>query len=259
MNILQVLFELYNHLPENSPYWMIAKNIIENLEEAAAANIYDLEIIVSASRTTIWRFIKLLGYENYSEFHHVLKSAVNNYTYYNRIMPSISEDESAIKDYCIQSSQMISDWFENEFRLDQIEKLAQIINDSNKVFFFTFYQTLSLLSFQQNLAMAGKETAIKCLLPEALEWTARADEKTFVICDFLELSETLDYTPLFMKLKAAGATIAYLVRDTRYSKYIDHYLFETRVGRQHIFAAVTRGEYLIYILSEYYRKKYLLR
>lgn len=70
VNVLQNLIELYNHLSWDSTYRDVVRGILMNLQEAADASIYELAELTNSSRTTIWRMLKLLGYDNYSAFRH---------------------------------------------------------------------------------------------------------------------------------------------------------------------------------------------
>ena len=65
MNVLQNLIELYNQLSQDSTYREVVRGILTNLEEASHASIYELADLTSSSRTTIWRMLKLLGYEQH--------------------------------------------------------------------------------------------------------------------------------------------------------------------------------------------------
>ena len=69
MNVLQGLTELYNHLSFDSTYRNVCRGILENLEEAADGSIYDIAELTNSSRTTVWRMVQKLGYQNRSEEH----------------------------------------------------------------------------------------------------------------------------------------------------------------------------------------------
>ena len=64
MNIFQNMIELYNHLSPGSTYRFALKGILMNLREVCDASIYELADLTSSSRTTIWRMLQMLGYEN---------------------------------------------------------------------------------------------------------------------------------------------------------------------------------------------------
>ena len=65
----------------DSTYRSVIKEILNHLESMADATIFDVAEITASSRTTIWRMIKMLGYDSYSEFHHELKKIITQYSY----------------------------------------------------------------------------------------------------------------------------------------------------------------------------------
>ena len=66
MNVLQNLMELYNQLPADSTYRVVAKGILENLSAAAEGTIYDVAELTDSSRTTVWRMVQKMGNFNIS-------------------------------------------------------------------------------------------------------------------------------------------------------------------------------------------------
>ena len=84
MNVLQNLVELYNHLPQDNTYRGIAGTILQHLPEMKEISVYDVAEMADASRTTVWRMVQMMGYENFTDFRYALQQAASKYSYYNR-------------------------------------------------------------------------------------------------------------------------------------------------------------------------------
>ena len=127
MNVLQNLTQLYNQLPSDSTYKDVAGKILTNLEEVSNATIYDAAELTNASRTTLWRLVQKMGYENYSDFRHALKQAVSQYTYYNRILlPEQCTDADTIMSSCLHQTKLVRSLIEKNIKSDMLVELAQI-------------------------------------------------------------------------------------------------------------------------------------
>lgn len=258
MNVFQNLIELYNHLSPDSTYKEVAGGTLKNLREAADASIYELAELTNSSRTTIYRMMQMLGYENYVDFRRALKQAVENYPYYNRLLdsevkgiaPSVSERIlSQLAEVTESVKQYLSD--------DEIREMAEIVSKKRQVLFFLPYQSDAVYSFQQNLSMAGIETASFCLFPEMLKSAGKADEGTLVFVMAIEHAETMNLTPVFRTLSEKGAEVAFLLPEkTRYRDYIDYPLCGERSGTG-VLAGLLFSDMYLYALSETFRENYL--
>ncbi|GAA0800423.1 hypothetical protein GCM10008910_28310 [Faecalicatena orotica] len=258
MNVLQNLTVFYNQLAPDSTYRNVCRGILEHLNEAAEGTVYDLAELTNSSRTTIWRMIQKLGYESFTDFHHELKRAVKNYTYYNRILPA--EDCTTahnVKNALL--SQMFGAYESMKADLDAgaVEAVAERLYSADKVRFYMPFQSSSIYSLQQNLAMSGVETAFYCLIPELLEDSRQLTENSIVFINTIEHAETMDLKPVFESIKKQNAVILGLtLSNSKYREYIDQELLGDENGK--IVERLMAFDIYFYMLSEIYRMKYIM-
>ena len=257
MNVLQNLTAFYNQLAPDSTYRNVCRGILEHLDEAAAGTIYDLAELTNSSRTTIWRMIQKLGYESFTDFHHELKRAVKNYTYYNRILPAEEcIDINHVKKALLEQMRNAHEFMENNLEPDMVERLSEQLYEADKVRFYSPFQSSSIYSLQQNLAMSGVETAYYCLLPEILKDSQQLTEKSIVFINTIEHAETMDMRDMFWQIKQKGATILGIASEkSKYAGYIDQNIIEGK--HRNVVEGVMIFDMFFYMLSEVYRMKYI--
>ena len=256
MNVLMNLIELYNHLPSESTYKETIHLILANLNEAADASIYTLSDITGSSRSTIKRLLDRLGYKNYSEFHEALRLAVNNYTYYNRILPR-TIPETDIVPTILNEVRQTSDIRSADLAPDALRGMASVIHDKEQVVFYMPGSSVVISALQQNLFIAGTKAISVTSMHEMLNCTDHLDSNCVVFVKTLDFPETQDLTPVFKKLKANGVGIYYLgTPKTRYSSYIDRYIMADLTGRDFINTVLSNDVYF-YALNEVFRRAYI--
>lgn len=257
MNILQNLIVFYNQLPSDSTYYSVCRGILKHLEEASKGTIYDLAELTNSSRTTIWRMLQKLGYESFSDFHHELKNAVKNYTYYNRILPSKEcQDTVAIKDALLSQIHSVYENIQNNLDTKELEWIAQKIHQADKVCFYTSFQNTAISSFQQNLAMDGKETICCHLIPDMIRNSQTLTSKSLVFVHTIEHAETMDMKSVFESLKRQGACIWGIgTSRSKYKEYMNKELLSNDSDK--IVEAMISFDSYFYMLSELYRMKYI--
>ncbi len=258
MNVLQNLIELYNHLTIDSTYRSVVRKILLNLKDASEANVYDLAELTESSRTTIWRMLQMIGYERFTDFHYALKQAVKHYSYYNRlIQTSRMHTEEDIVAAVNNHMETVARDIKQDLDVEQIRKLAKRIKESEGVYFFFPYRTASIDSFQQNLAIVGKETNVVCLFPDMLSCAETMRENCVVFCMTIEHAETQDMTGIFERLEEHNAyTVLFTGGETKYDEYVKELLCsDPRPGSA--MESVFRFEAYIFALSEIFRKLYI--
>ena len=258
MNVLQNLVELYNHLPMDSTYREVAKGILTHLEEVADATIYDVAELTCSSRTTVWRMIQKMGYGSYSEFRHALKQSVSHYSYYNRLLPMEQEGEPVEAVFAAQLK-AIAKALPTDLKGEGLEQMAELMAGKSKVSFYIPFHSSAVSTLQQNLAMAGKETAACVLLPDMQEDAKAMDATGLAFCMTIEHAEAQDLVPLFGALKEQGTQIALFSSGT--SRYVQFVVFHLCGGndRGSAMNGVMRCELYLFALSEVFRREYLGR
>lgn len=256
MNVLQCLTELYNSISHDSTYRGLIKSILKNLNKMGDISIYDVSELTNSSRTTIWRMVQKLGYNNFADFKHAIQNSVRDYTYYNRMMPkkNCKDQEkimAAIKKGLYQSYNILEENLSPELLDELVDELYKV----DRISFYLPFKLPFISSFQQNLSMAGKETSYCCLLPEIMADAEELTENSIVFVSTIEYAETLNMKGAFETIKKQGAKIWYVGNsDSRYSMYADKILLDD-------FSAPVAGlnaYHMLYLaLSEYFRSKYI--
>jgi DNA-binding MurR/RpiR family transcriptional regulator len=258
MNVLQNLMELYNKLPIDSTYRSVAKGILENLNRIGDMTIYEVADITNSSRTTVWRMVQKMGYENYSDFRHALKAAVSQYTYYNRMLPleNTQNIEKVVGSFVSRMQHDLS-LIETNLTTDRLIELTDILKYTKRISFYLPYRTYAIYSLQQNLAMDGKQTSYFCLLPEMLEDVKQLDESSLVIASSIEFAETLDMSAVFKTAKQKGAMLLLASgKKSRYSHFADEFLLDP--GEENTYQALSSIlEILFLSMSEIYRTRFV--
>lgn len=258
MNVLQNLVELYDHLSIDSTYRSVVRKILLHLPEAAEANVYDLAELTESSRTTIWRMLQMLGYERFTDFHYALKQAVKHYSYYNRVIPSsrMYVEEDIIREV-LNSQKKAVEGSEADLDKDKLCRLAKRVYESDGVYFFFPYRTPAINSFQQNLAIAGKETNVVCLLPDMLSCAETMGENSLVFCMTIEHAEAMDLTGIFERLEDHGAyTVLFTGGESKYDEYVKE-LVCAEPKNNSALESLIRFEAFMFALSEIFRKMYI--
>ena len=258
LNVLQNLLELYNQLPSDSTYRVVIKGILENMNFAADATIYDIAELTDSSRTTVWRMVQKMGYKNYSDFRYALKAAVSQYTYYNRIISPQVEKSSMVLE-CTAQIKAAAKIIEKNITTSGIEKLAQKLHSKKQIRFYLHSRSYAVYSFQQNLSMDGKDTAYYGLLPEMLADADSLTSDSIVFVNSIEFSETMDLSLLLSRVKERGGYIILAnCGKSRYEAMADEILFQSVDFSETL--GVTSNivfETYIVILSEIYRRCFL--
>jgi DNA-binding MurR/RpiR family transcriptional regulator len=258
LNVLQNLIEFYDCLPTDSTYREVARGILQNLEEASNATIYDIAEMTNSSRTTVWRMVQKMGYENYSDFKYALKQAVGNYIYYNRILPQNKniQEEELIPEFIAQTKETVR-IMKDAFSLADMKGVTKQLYEADHIAFYFPYQSSAVMSLQQNLAMSGKDTSYACLIPNMLETAKFLSAKSIVMIETIEYAETMDMTAVFEQLKQNNVTILMVSsKKSRYKKYIDETLVAVDSSKA-VVSNLLLDEMYFFTLSELYRKLYI--
>lgn len=256
MNVLQNLIELYNTLPLDSTYRVVAKGILENLNRMRDVTVYDIAEITCSSRTTVWRMVQKMGYKNFSDFRHALQSAVTQYNYYNRMLPPEAADapDRILQAVAGQLQESI-DVLERGLPPQLLSELCELLHIARKVHFYMPFRLMFTGALQQNLAMDGKDTAFFTLLPDMLEDVRELDEHSILLISTIEFAETLDMREVFERASESGAAI-WLAGNgrTQYRRYADRLLLDTEATA---FGWLTALDGVMLALSEQYRRQYI--
>lgn len=257
MNVLQNLLNFYNTLPVESTNRSIVKKLLVYLPELENVTIDELAARVSASRTTVWRVVKQMGYENYHAFSHELSQAIRKFTLYNKIdMGHATADPEECRQKIIKRVQQAED---NLRRADITcaEQIVEWLYQADRVGFYNYFNQY-VLNLQMNLAITGKESNIFYLKPEMLADAKTTDANTVTFVRVLEFAEVMDITDVFVTLKAQGGKVILAASDfsSRYDEYAD-FSMRTIFGSGVTGLGVLNEDVMTALIDEIYRGRYV--
>lgn len=258
MNVFINLISLYNHLPVSSTYRAVIQGILENLDQMKNATIFDVAEITAASRATVWRMVKLMGYRSYREFHHELQKVLSQYSYYNWGLSQRKPDPGqSISGMAVEMLQESAILVSNLFSGTLPEQIAAILHSADRVSFYDLPDS-STYFLVQNLAMAGKRIGQFNLFPEMLNDTDSLTADSVIFSAPLEFPDMLDMSPIFARAKAQGATVV-LGTDmqSKYKQYGDIFLFPTDLHLKYPAAKKQAYHTLFVIVSDIFRQRYM--
>ncbi len=258
MNVLQNLVEFYNQQPVDGTYREVAGRMLQNLPEMADLTVYEIADLTSSSRTTIWRMVQKMGYESFKDFHHALQGAVRNYPYYNRVL--VRAEDSEDSDPIRAAADMLrgaADILESQITPERVNELAEQMHMAEKIRFYLPFHLFGAYSLQQNLAMAGKDTAFLCLFTEMMKDAKTLGNDSIAILCPIDHAETQDMRPVFRELREREAEI-WLAGGKRsmYRKYADRVILDMDIDP---FGATYAFESLLLAVSKTFRSRYLDR
>ncbi len=257
MNVLQSLIVYYNSLPLDNTYRLIAQEILCHLDQIPNMNVYEIADMAACSRTTIWRMAQKLGYRSFSEFHHALREAVEQYNYYNRLIPwekaqSLEGIISGFAEELYATAGELKHMAENPAT---ISRIVQLLHGADKVAFYLQMQAQNVNYLQENLSITGKRTSKFSLHPDIQEDTETLTEQSVVFVTTLEHVEVRSMDTILRRIRQKGSTIIMGSGPcAKYKQVVDYFLFpdyQSRSGLRSLF------ENTMLVLSEEYRRKYI--
>ncbi|MBB5264634.1 DNA-binding MurR/RpiR family transcriptional regulator [Catenibacillus scindens] len=258
MNVLMSLISLYNRLPAESTYRAVIKGILNNLDQMADATIFDMAEITSSSRTTIWRMLKMIGYNSYGEFHHELKKIITQYSYYNRALPvDPRPDFNSIVHMASGLLKESSDIIIKTASESMALSIVQLLRQADHISFYDFPNT-STDFLIQNLIMTGKDVGLYSLWPDMNRDAGKLTPHSVVFAYPIESQDMKDMTPVFEKIRDNRAIL--ILADeakSRYASYADYVLLSGNLSLEYPLSRRYIFEMLLIIISELYREKYI--
>ena len=258
MNVFMNLISLYNQLPPDSTYRAVIREIFSHMDDMADATIFDVAEMTAASRTTIWRMLKMAGYHSYSEFHHELSKIITQYSYYNWGLPtSGTSDAGEILHMAPQLLNESAGLLEKYITEELLENIAELLNQAERISLYDFPST-SAYFLIQNLVMSGKNVGSFQLWPKMMEDAKSLCANSVVFAYPLESQDMKDMSPVFQTVKDSGATLILgSVSGRHYSAFADILLFPGKPSLSYPFAVRYAFEMFLVMVSELFRNTYM--
>ncbi len=255
VNIIFNMTNLYDMSPIGSTNYHILKKMLRNLPDYKDASIYEIAAMTDTSRTTVWRLVQALGYNSFSEFRYALSNAVSKYDLYNRT------DFGAAEKDVNKTIRKITDRLQNsitrinEINITLLEEIVDLFHEADQVSFYWMDKNIYLDALKQNLAMSGKDTTFRMLLPEMIADAETLSENSVVLIYTMEHTEVLDMDPLFDILKEKKCKLIIKASEkSHYERYAD-ILLDDVYNRNNM--SLIDIYLVLGLLNEMYRGKYL--
>ncbi|TDW25083.1 RpiR family transcriptional regulator [Breznakia blatticola] len=156
LSLINKLLQVINEQDKDDTNYILAKYFLEHYLELRDANIYTVADDCFVSRSSVRRFCKYIGYENFKDLKNEFKSMSHEFSYFI----GLQKGHESLTDY--------AKWTQNELltmpaEVDHniheadYEKIVSYIHNSNHVVLLSSYSSnMVLLEFQRPLVLSGK-------------------------------------------------------------------------------------------------------
>ncbi|MDT2695802.1 MurR/RpiR family transcriptional regulator [Enterococcus gallinarum] len=206
------LLTVLNNETTSSTYYHIAQTLLNNYSIIDKSSISDIATLCTVSKSTISKFARSIGFEDYYELKKSSTFAENKYhfdlNYISNIINPI--EKNGYDDYLDAIIKDISA-FKQQSNMRSIDALAKCLTTYNKVGAFgLLFSESAAIDFQYKLAYAGKFIITYQSDLKQIEFIEQADEETLLIIfsnsgGFLQrqqLRDDIPYRNVFENTKA---------------------------------------------------------
>ena len=154
---LLCLLEFYNTYETDEIYHKIAEKMLENFSVVSEMSISELSDFLFVSQSTIYRFIKMMGYENYNQMKAGQITFLENYYLQGRYVSrnaNINHFDNYI-DYMLKKIHVL-----NEKNIHvQVDQLIELILSVDEIIFVGMPMPSFVWRLQMELVMLKKKTS----------------------------------------------------------------------------------------------------
>lgn len=156
LGLIDSLFRIIEREDSGHPDHVIAKYFLVNYARFANLNIYEVAAECYVSRSSIRRFCKRLGYDNFLD----LKTAFKHFDYQYNYFMKLHENPNYRSDYTKEMVAMVHE-VDELITSSVLEQITKRIHDSERVFFLSSYSSSQcLMEFQRPLVLLNKIVSI---------------------------------------------------------------------------------------------------
>lgn len=257
-NILTSLLSIMNQNDESNVDCVLAKYLLEHLDEIPRLSIYDLADACYVSRSSIHRFVRSCGYESFREFK---KASVDADMHRRRFI-----QYTDFTDYPVHLKYQTMQMMEDVTRIADSEEMSrtiEAIHDSKEVVFLVADDSSSPVRvFQQQMTAVNK---IVCVLTSSNTNLSMIDSLTdrdlLVVCSIsgnfaiMINDDVRDLATKKILLTTNRTTLFSSSYDTIF--YLSSYRFSASsnlVASQNIYTAYSLSYFLDLLFHFYYEK-----
>lgn len=146
LGLRNLLFNILNKNDIGSTYYSLSKYLLENFNNINNINIYDMAEEVSVSRSTINRFVKDLGYQNFVE----LKKSFESEHYLEHKNNLDNRDYTKYIDVLKEEITIMMEDLLNRMNTVEVVKICEKIHESKNVLFVSSSSNSGFIHYFQN-------------------------------------------------------------------------------------------------------------
>lgn len=156
LSLINNLLQIINSTTSDNPNYVLAKYFLEHYLELSDTNIYKLADDCFVSRSSVRRFCKSMGYENFKSLKNQIKSISHEYEYFMHLQTN----HKTLLEYSQWTEKEILDMPKDVNRnisSDDYNRIVTQIHESNYPILLSSYSSnMVLLEFQRPLVLSGK-------------------------------------------------------------------------------------------------------
>ena len=218
---LLCLLEFYNTYETDEIYHKIAEKMLENFSVVSEMSISELAEFLFVSQSTIYRFVKMMGYENYNQMKAGQITFLENYYLQGRYTSKnakIHRFDNYI-DYMFEKIHVLK---EKNIHI-QVEQLIEMILSSDEIIFVGMPMPSFVWRLQMELVMLKKKTSAFLNPENQYQAIMHAKSNTLVIGIQYLIDSSIFYSNMIkdvMKHQYKSAVI-YTSKLASYIKNVD--------------------------------------
>lgn len=216
LSLLNSLFSVINENNRDDSNYVLAHYFLQNYHKLSELNIYDVAADCFVSRSSVRRFCKSIGYENFLE----LKKAFSEYDDQYEFYMIHSNRENYREKLTNEINYMIEE-LDRRMNIDEVEKIVDRIHYSRYVVFLTSDTSTAVIKeFQQSMIFHGKiiELISDAYTDKTLIGTLNREDVLFTISSTGTFAKaSLDY----ISQCDAYKTLVTVNRDKSFNQFYD--------------------------------------
>ena len=228
-----------------------------NLPAVKNSTIYEVARLCNTSATSVGRLCQSLGFDSYVSFRTALADTLDNYSFYNHLLPV--NFENTAKDIHSSITQIARRHVEAlcQLPVEMLEQAAQILHDKADVHLFSHFPIpMVFMSLQENLIMDGKQSYyhLAPMAPDSKHYIYPTAQSAalFIIPDLHKETPLLD---TYRHIQETGADT--IVIFTKQRPYWDKATLKIYLPGSSSLLDAHLSQYFLEMLSCVYRAKYL--
>lgn len=185
---LSILLRYTNHGNKNDVNYSIARIMVENFELISKKTIHEMAELCFVSASSLSRFAKIIGYENYTEFKKSSASTINiDVDYSVEVSRARKEDFEPIFNQYTENIIANLRFLNKTLDFERINYVTNLIHNSDKIVFLGLeFATLIGHHFQIKMGELDKHVEIGETYEEQLEIVNNLTSNCLVIIASLE-------------------------------------------------------------------------